>query len=193
MMVITHILAGGLLGALIGPSFVFAGLLGGFVPDLDLLKGQHRKTLHYPYYYSFATVSALVSFMFTSNQFWLQITIFFAAASLHSLSDVLGGGLEPRPWEETDHRGVYSHLQQKWLKSHHIFYDGSPGDFMLSAIFAAALFLTGFQHPIVAALIGVAGFYTLVRKKIPDYFTIKPSIQMRRKTRELISSVFKSQ
>lgn len=131
MMIFTHILIGGALASIISTELILAGFLGGLLPDLDAL-ADHRKTLHFPYYYGIAGISALVSYYLVESPLWLQTSIFFFLASIHCFSDTLGGGLEHRPWEETDDRGVYSHLQYKWLKTRHWVYDGSKGDLALS-------------------------------------------------------------
>lgn len=173
----THALKGMLLAvpvAWIAPEFaeiaLFAGFLGGIVPDLDMYVG-HRKTLHFPVWYSVLTVPALVIAAIVPTGATVAIAIGLLAAAVHSLSDVLGGGLELRPWEGTSDRAVYDHYRKRWIPPRRwIRYDGSPGDFSLSALFAAPLVLTvdGTLQAAVVATVTVAAVYAAVRRRLPD-------------------------
>jgi hypothetical protein len=178
MMATTHALAGLLLGALslfvapeFAPAAMLAGFAGGVFPDLDL-PGKHRKTLHFPVYYSVAAVPVLVLVIFVPTATSVALAIFLLAAALHSLTDMLGGGLELRPWEGTSERAVYSHYHGRWLRPRRwVGYDGSPADLALASVLAIPLFLFvewSVIGPLVAGTLGISAVYTLVRKRLAD-------------------------
>lgn len=151
-------------------SLVFAaGLVGGVVPDLDMYSG-HRKTLHYPVYYALLAGSSAVGALLVPLPVTLGLTVFFAAAAVHSISDIFGGGLELHPWEKTSERAVYNHHQREWVRPRHwIKYDGSPGDLLLSAGVVVPLWLVVDSHFrwILLAALTVGAVYTAVRRVLP--------------------------
>ncbi|WP_340098083.1 metal-dependent hydrolase [Salinibaculum salinum] len=177
MMATTHALAGLLLGALtlfvapeLAPAAMLAGFAGGLFPDLDLY-GKHRKTLHFPVYYSVATVPALVLAILVPTAQSVGLATFLLAAALHSVTDIFGGGLELRPWEGTSERAVYSHYHGRWLRPRRwVTYDGSPTDLALASTFALPLLFVewGVIDPLVTVALGISGVYTIVRKHLPD-------------------------
>lgn len=167
MMVLTHIALGGMLAGFISADLIVAGMIGGLVPDLDLMTWQHRKDLHFPVYYTVASVSALASVAFTGSVLWMNIAVFFASAALHSWMDALGGGLEPRPWLQTDDRGVYNHYRNDWIDTRHWVYDGSPGDLLLMLVSVAGLYAIGFSPVALAVLTGLGVLYSITRKLFP--------------------------
>jgi hypothetical protein len=180
MMLPTHALAGMALAlpvALAVPELagtaLLAGFLGGVVPDLDLYAG-HRKSLHFPVYYPALAVPALAVAALFPSPASVGVALVLAGAALHSLTDVLGGGLELRPWEGTSERAVYDHYRGRWLAPRRwVRYDGSPGDLLLSVALAAPLFsVTGDALSLlVAATAGVAAAYAAVRRLLPAVAT----------------------
>jgi len=88
----------------IAPEFAPAALRGRprrrrVLPDLDLYAG-HRKTLHYPVYASLATVPTVALAVVAPSTMTVALAVALSASALHAVADVLGGGLELRPWEE---------------------------------------------------------------------------------------------
>jgi len=177
MMLPTHALSGMVLGLAVsavapefGPVAIAAGLFGGVFPDLDMYAG-HRKTLHFPVYYSLSTGVALVLASLVPNAATVAAALFLLAAAVHSVADAFGGGLELRPWEGTSDRAVYNHYHGRWITPRRLVgYDGSPGDLLLSGALAVPLVLTldgPFQWVVVVS-VAVAGTYTAVRRHLPD-------------------------
>ena len=176
MMLPTHALAGMVLAlpvALAAPEYagvaLLAGLLGGVLPDLDLYVA-HRKTLHYPVYYSAAAAAAVVVATAVSTPLTVAVAVFLVAAAAHCVADVFGGGLELRPWEETSERAVYDHLRGQWVGPRRwIGYDGAPRDLALSVVLAVPLLATqsGLVHRVVLATLAVAVVYAAVRRILP--------------------------
>lgn len=177
MMATTHALAGLFLAILaswvvpeIGLVGVYAAIAGGVFPDLDLYAG-HRRTLHFPVYYSIAALLAGAVAVAAPGQWTIAATLFLAAAALHSVSDVFGGGLELRPWEGGSDRAVYSHYHGRWWRPKRwVRYDGSPEDLALVGLFALPAVLTFDGHVELLVLVGVAisVVYVTVRKPMVE-------------------------
>jgi hypothetical protein len=176
MMLPTHAIAGMVLAlpvAYARPEFaavaLVAGFVGGAMPDLDLYAG-HRKTLHYPVYGPPLAAAALLVAAWQPTAATVGVAVALAAAALHSLADVLGGGLELRPWEATSERAVYDHHRRRWLAPRRwVRYDGSPRDLLLAVALAAPLLVT-LDAPLrvlVFATLAVAAGYTAVRRVLP--------------------------
>lgn len=172
----THAIAGMVLAlpvAYARPEFaavaLVAGFVGGAMPDLDLYAG-HRKTLHYPVYGPPLAAAALLVAAWQPTAATIGVAVALAAAALHSLADVLGGGLELRPWEATSERAVYDHHRSRWLAPRRwVRYDGSPRDLLLAVALAAPLLVT-LDAPLrvlVFATLAVAVGYTAVRRVLP--------------------------
>ena len=172
----THAIAGMVLAlpvAYARPEFaavaLVAGFVGGAMPDLDLYAG-HRKTLHYPVYGPPLAAAALLVAAWQPTAATVGVGVALAAAALHSLADVLGGGLELRPWEATSERAVYDHHRSRWLAPRRwVRYDGSPRDLLLAVALAAPLLVT-LDAPLrvlVFATLAVAVGYTAVRRVLP--------------------------
>ncbi|MFB6101895.1 MAG: metal-dependent hydrolase [Haloplanus sp.] len=178
MMATTHAAVGLLLAlplAVVAPDLAAAGALaamaGGVFPDLDLLAGEHRKTLHFPDYYWLAALPALAAVVVVPTP-WIAATAwFFLSAAVHSVSDAFGAGTEPRPWERTSAQAVYLHSRSRWLAPRYwVRYDGAPEDYLLTVLcLSPGLLVFG---PTVARVtvvfLAVGGAYTLVRKRLPD-------------------------
>ncbi|TYL36485.1 hypothetical protein CV102_21920 [Natronococcus pandeyae] len=150
------------------PVAFAAGFVGGLAPDLDLYTG-HRKTLHYPVYASIVTAPALVLALFAPSTWTVALAVGLAAASLHAVADVFGGGLELRPWHGTSDRAVYSHYHDRWLSPRRVIrYDGAPEDLLLGGLAAVALVAVGNEAVtgVALALVAVSTVYVLLRKRL---------------------------
>jgi hypothetical protein len=175
MMLPTHALSGMVLAlpvALANPELsgiaFAAGLLGGILPDLDMYVG-HRKTLHYPYYYSVTAAVAVPLALAVPSAPTVAPAVFLVAAAVHSVADVFGGGLELRPWEGTSDRAVYDHYNGRWVAPRRwIQYDGSPSDFLCS-LALAVLLLSHVEGPLrlfVFVAVAVGGVYVILRRRL---------------------------
>lgn len=176
MMLPTHAFAGMVLAlpyALARPEFggvaLVAGFLGGVIPDLDLYI-NHRKTLHYPVYYSMLAVALLFIVALTPTVVTVAAAFFLLAAAVHSVTDIVGGGLELRPWEATSDRAVYNHYRDQWIAPRRwVRYDGAPEDLLLSFALALPLLIVLdnlFRWLVLSALL-VAIVYAAVRRVLP--------------------------
>ncbi|MDR5656015.1 metal-dependent hydrolase [Halodesulfurarchaeum sp. HSR-GB] len=145
---------------------IVAAAAGGVFPDLDLYAG-HRRTLHYPVYFSIAAVPAVLLAVLLATPAAWAVALFLLAAAAHSIMDAAGGGLELRPWRGRSQRAVYSHFHGRWLRPRrYVRYDGAPEDLALGAIVAAPVLIT-VEGPValgIWALLLVSVVYTLVRK-----------------------------
>jgi len=177
MMLPTHVLAGMLLAApllrlapeLATVGFV-AGALGGLFPDLDMYVG-HRRTLHYPVYYSVIAVVAVGVAALAPTAATVAVAVFLLGAAVHSLSDIYGGGLELRPWEGTSDRAVYDHYRGRWVAPRgRIRYDGSAEDLALAVGLSLPLLylLDGPLRFLVIASLVVAVVYTVLRRYLAE-------------------------
>lgn len=182
-MATTHGFLGGLLALpmfILAPElsiFAFvAAFIGGVFPDLDLYYG-HRRLLHYPIYYSIASLGVFPLLFLALNMFTATVWFFLAGAALHCLSDRFGGSKDSRPWENDSGKAVYSHYHGEWwAPKKWIRYDGSPEDFLIMfvASLPALYVIEGELRLLAGVLVVVSFFYTLLRKKgmeiIPDMF-----------------------
>jgi hypothetical protein len=179
MMVMTHVLVGIVLGVVAtsfvpeaAPLAVAAGAVGGAVPDLDLYVG-HRRTLHFPVYGPLAAASAAVVATVSTSVGTVVLATFLAAAGLHAAMDALGGGLELKPWQATSERAVYSHFHGRWLRPRRLVpYDGAPADLALAGALALPTLTVGDATVdlVTATLLAVATGYTLLRRRLADYW-----------------------
>ncbi|GAB7094127.1 hypothetical protein JCM30237_12790 [Halolamina litorea] len=178
MMVTTHALAGLLLAipvAFITPEFAgvaaVAALAGGVFPDLDM-PGAHRRTLHFPVYYSLAAVAAIAVALVAPAPWSVGAALFLAAAALHAVGDVAGGGLELRPWEATGERAVYSHYHGRWWRPRRwIRYDGAPEDAVATLALAVPGILV-YEGRVEAAVFGAVAIglgYAAIRRPMIDW------------------------
>ncbi|PSP75316.1 hypothetical protein BRC81_16105 [Halobacteriales archaeon QS_1_68_20] len=178
MMATTHAFAGAavaLVTVLVAPDLTAAAvagaLAGGIFPDLDLYAG-HRRTLHFPVYYWVPTVPALLGALVWPGPVTVAVAAFAVAAALHSAMEVLGGGLELRPWLGTSERAVYDHHRGRWLRPRRwVRYDGAPEDFLLGAAFAVPVVLVvdGPLQAVVIGAIAASGLYAVLRKHLPRF------------------------
>jgi hypothetical protein len=181
MMATTHAFAGlSLAVALVlavptlAPALVLAAavgaLAGGVFPDLDLV-ATHRRTLHFPVGYWLLALPAGAVAAFAPTPASVGAALFLLSAAVHSASDVIGGGLETRPWLGTSDKGVYLHVRKRWLAPRQwIRYDGAPEDFAVGALFAAPglLVFDGQLRLVLAVMLGASLVYTVFRKKLVE-------------------------
>lgn len=175
MMLPTHVLAGMALALPLwavnpelAPVGFLAGFFGGLFPDLDLYAG-HRKTLHYPVYYVVAAAVAVPLAAAAPSAVTVALAFFLLGAACHTAADVLGAGLELRPWEGNSDRAVYSHYHGAWIRPRRLVrYDGAVEDLALSVALAVPLLvvLDGRLQLLVAGTLAVALGYTLLRRPL---------------------------
>jgi hypothetical protein len=178
MMVTTHVAMGLLLAvpiAIAAPAYAgvaaVGAIVGGILPDVDLFVGQHRRSLHFPTYYSTGAVIMGGVAISTAEPILIAIAVGLGSAGLHSITDWLGAGDELRPWERTSPRGVYLHIRRRWLRPRYLVrYDGAPEDLMLTVVCAtpAMAIFDGRIRAVIAVGITIAIFYTMFRKRLPD-------------------------
>lgn len=173
MMATTHVLVGVAISAAasilvpdLSPLAVGAAAAGGMFPDLDLYAG-HRKTLHFPIYYSVAAAIVGALLLVSPTTLLWAGWLFLLAAATHSLMDAFGGGLELRPWLGTSDRAVYSHYHRRWIRPRRwIPYDGAPADLGVAALVSVPSLAT-FDGPVrtgIGVLLAVSVVYVLLRK-----------------------------
>ncbi|MFD1598190.1 metal-dependent hydrolase [Halobellus rarus] len=182
MMVTTHVAAGLLLAVPVASAAphlavpaATGAVLGGIVPDLDLLAGVHRKSLHFPVYYSVLGLLVGAVAAFAPSPAAVAAALFFLAAGLHSVSDWFGAGEELRPWERTSDRAVYLHPRRRWLRPKYLVrYDGAPEDLLLTVGLAlpAAVTFDGLLRTVVVAGVLLAVVYTVFRKRVPEWLGV---------------------
>ncbi|MFC6824146.1 metal-dependent hydrolase [Halopelagius fulvigenes] len=182
MMVTTHAAAGLLLAVPVAtraPELavpaVAGALVGGVLPDFDLFVGVHRRTLHFPVYYTLAGVLAAIVAFAAPTPLSVALALCLLSAGLHSISDWFGAGEELRPWERTSPRAVYVHPLRRWLRPKYVVrYDGAPEDFLLTVALAApaAYVFDGGVRLVVVVGVLLALAYTVFRKRVPDVLGI---------------------
>ncbi|MGB9987362.1 metal-dependent hydrolase [Salarchaeum japonicum] len=149
----------------------YAGYAGGVFPDLDLYL-EHRKTLHHPELYPALATLAVLGALTWPTALSVAVACFLVSAAFHCLTEVLGGGLGRKPWIQDDHRGVYSHLGQRWLPPRRVIpYDGSPRDLALCILVTLpllAVFGTRVRWLLLGGL-GISVLYTVFRKRLVDW------------------------
>ncbi|WP_336024730.1 metal-dependent hydrolase [Halobellus salinisoli] len=182
MMVTTHVASGLLLAvpvAMAAPTLALpaavGAVVGGILPDIDLFVGVHRKTLHFPVYYSLLGLLAGGVALVAPGPATVAVALALLAAGVHSISDWFGAGEELRPWERTSDRAVYLHPRRRWLRPRYVVrYDGAPEDLLLTVALAvpAAATFEGWLRALVVAGVVLAAAYTLLRKRVPDLLGI---------------------
>lgn len=152
------------------PTAAAAGALaGGVFPDLDMV-AEHRKTLHFPEYYAVLAAVAGVAAVVVGTPALVGATAFLVSAAVHAASDVLGGGIDARPWLATSGRAVFFHRREKWATPRrYVRYDGAPEDFAVGVLFAIPgwLLFDGWVRDAVVAGVVLSGIYVVVRKRLP--------------------------
>jgi hypothetical protein len=178
MMSTTHAAAGVLLAtplAFVAPELAtvgaLAGVAGGVFPDLDLLYGTHRKTLHYPEYYWLLVVPSLLAAALRPSTLTVANALFWLSAAVHSVADWFGGDTELRPWEGVGDEAVYLHARRRWLPPKRwIRYDGAPEDLLTTLVLSVPGLVLFGDAVRTLTLLGIAlGVgYALVRKRLPE-------------------------
>ncbi|POG55620.1 hypothetical protein [Haloferax marisrubri] len=161
------------------PLVVTAALVGGVFPDLDMVVGVHRKTLHQVEAFVVGSVGFGAVALVTGEPLAAAAATGFVAAALHCATDYLGGSSEARPWEARTDRGVYVRSLGGWVEPRRFAaYDGSPGDLALAAALSVPGFLTLGDGPrgILLASLAVGVAYTLVRKRVPQLSGRTPAV-----------------
>lgn len=164
----------------LAPAAALAAMAGGSLPDLDAAVGEHRKSLHDPLYYWLLALPAVCLALLVPGPITAAVAAALAAAGLHCVVEVAGGGLGRRPWEIDDDRGVYCHAGGRWIPPRRwIRYDGAPEDLLLAvALSVPVLLVVGFDGPVALATLtalAVSGIYAALRKRLvevaPGLFT----------------------
>ena len=179
MMSTTHAAMGVCFAALalpVAPEFAVPAALGaiagGIFPDLDVAVVAHRKTLHFPEHYWLAVFAAFPVALVWPAPETVGVAFFALSAAVHSVSDMFGGGLGARPWDNDDPRGVYSHYRGRWIRPRRwIPYDGSPQDLLAVAVLSlpGLLLYDGPVRNVSALMLAVSAVYVLVRKSIGNF------------------------
>lgn len=150
------------------PVALVSGSIGGLVPDLDL-SVDHRKTLHFPVYYSAAATLAAIVALVMPTQATVGLAVFSLAAAVHSIMDAFGGDLQLRPWLGAGNRAVYNHYRGRWIAPRWwVRYDGAPEDLLLAVAVATVLW-PAVDEPmrwLIAVLIGISVVYAVMRKRL---------------------------
>ncbi|AFK19945.1 hypothetical protein E6P09_00410 [Haloferax mediterranei ATCC 33500] len=163
----------------VAPLVAVVALVGGVFPDLDMVVGVHRKTLHQ--FEAFTIGMLLFGALAATTRAPVAVLAAtgFAAASLHCVADYFGGSSEPNPWEAKTDRGIYVRTAGGWVAPRRIAaYDGSPGDLTLAAILSVPGFTTlgdGARTVLIGSLLVGVG-YTIVRKRVPQLSGRTPAV-----------------
>ncbi|MFB6242116.1 MAG: metal-dependent hydrolase [Candidatus Nanosalina sp.] len=150
MMFSTHILAGGTLGLIatffapqLVPLAVLGGMIGGFLPDVDMF-AEHRKTGHRPFQYLILTTLLLAAAYIQTTQALIFASFLFASMTLHGFMEIYSNGKTMRPQEETDDRAVYNHLKGEWIEPKRWVLCSSKEDLAIMLLVAAPLLYSKF-------------------------------------------------
>jgi len=180
VMVMTHVAVALCLAAPVAvaaPEYATAAgvgaLVGGTLPDLDLLGGVHRRTLHFPVLAPVLAVPVVAAAAFSPSPAAVGFAVGAVGFAVHCASDALGAGEELRPWERTNTNAVYDHVSGRWLQARYVVpYDGSPRDllFALAAGAPALVVFDGLVRGVLAATLALAVAYTLLRRRLVPYF-----------------------
>lgn len=148
-----------------------AAILGSVLPDLDLVVGVHRRTLHFPVLGWVLALPALLLALAVPDVGAVAAAGFLLGVALHSTMDVLDAGPELRPWETHTDQAVYAHVPGRWLRPRRwIRYDGAPEDFLLGLGLAlpALVLYDGWIRTVVVVGLALSLGYTVYRKRIPE-------------------------
>lgn len=154
----------------LAPAAALGAIAGGAFPDLDLLVGRHRRTLHFPVYYWPPAILVAAVAAVRPSPLAVAAALALLAAAAHSVVDLFGAGTELRPWERTSAEAVYLHVRGRWLAPRYwVRYDGAPEDLLLTAVLSVpGLVLYGpTVRRLTLGMIAVAAVYVLVRKRLP--------------------------
>lgn len=147
--------------------------VGGVVPDIDLLFGEHRRTLHYPVYSFFGLIGSFLAAIVLFNVYTVGLLSLMIGLTSHGLGDIAGSGLEHKPWKRTTNKGIYNHYVDEWISPKYIVgYDGSLRDLSLLVVLSVFVYLqysiVMYVEYIIIGLLVIGISYTIVRKYLPD-------------------------
>lgn len=158
------------------PAGVLYGtVIGSILPDLDLLVGVHRRTLHFPIYsLGIAVVAVILTILYPITELFVLCGVILGF-TFHSGSDVFGSGLEVHPWERTSDKAVYNHYTSSWEKPlHYLSYDGSPTDLLALVVGSSILWITWVEldytpyiRELLVVSVGIGILYTISRRLLP--------------------------
>lgn len=150
---------------------IYSSIIGGIFPDLDMLIGQHRKTLHNISLYILILLGSIPIYIIYPP---LGIILFIVSivASIHMGFDVLSGGLERKPWLKTSNKAIYNHLTDEWIPPKHTFdYDGSYKDLSFAILLSIVIYTYNIQvnyiNIFLGLLLSISILYTFTRKYLP--------------------------
>jgi len=176
MMLPTHVLGGMLLAAPLvrvapelAPIGFVAGFLGGLFPDLDMYVG-HRKTLHFPVYYSAFAALALFAALAVPSAATVGAPCSFSARpstaspTCTAADWSCGRGRELRP------RRVRPLPRDLDRPRQLVRYDGAVEDLALSIGLSLPLLylLNGLFQQVVLGTLVVAAVYTMTRRHLAE-------------------------
>jgi len=129
--------------------------IGGVVPDFDA-KLEHRKTLHYPVYYSILAGLFLLAATVVDAQVLVIGAYFFAAATLHCYTDLFVD-IE-KASDEPDGDGIiFVHPVDRWVGPVTLVrYAGSPEDLLIGLLLVVLPLLEYEGVPFALTLIAMA-------------------------------------
>lgn len=153
----------------VGAAAIVVGFVAGALPDADLL-ATHRRTCHFPVLAPAVALPVTALALAVGRPAALLVAVAALAVAVHCLMDVLGGGVEHRPWEATSERGVYDHVRGRWIRPRRwVRWAGAPEDFLVAlapALFVLAVAPDGLQSGLLLVLLASGGF-VLVRRRLP--------------------------
>lgn len=190
MMASTHILSGALIGLIFSwfesgllLQFVAVGVVGGVLPDLDLL-WEHRKTLHRPFQFSILMAASLITWWMAGNLLLLFGAVLFSGLAVHSLSEVLSQGKTMNPDLHESDRGIYNHMTGEWIRPRNVVAVASEQDLLFTYLLALPLLLAEVYvlriGAILVAVLGTLNFAVnekLTREILVDYDRYSEFIQ----------------
>lgn len=182
MMAPTHVAIGLVLAAALSTvvpeyatAIVVGSVVGSLVPDVDMVVGTHRRTLHAPVL-AWVPAAALTGLAWVlTSSVTVGAAVAAVAIAVHSAVDVAGAGEEIRPWERTNPDAVYNHALGRWHRARYwIRYDGAPEDAVLTlSLLGAAVWVLRDSAPLVVPVAAVAAVvavvYAALRKQMAEY------------------------
>lgn len=153
-----------------GVAAAFGGIVGGIAPDADVI-GTHRRSFHFPVYFSLLSIPTVLAAVLWPSGLSVALAVGVIAAGIHSISDIIGGSADPRPWASASDRAVYVHPTGRWVQAREwIRYDGAPEDFLLGAVLAFPSLFVFRGEPVLVGLavsgLVASGVYAAFRKPI---------------------------
>lgn len=154
------------------PVAVLAGMIGGFLPDIDMLL-EHRKTTHRPFQYLVLTTVFLAAVLLQGGAYLVFATFLLGSMMLHSFMEIFSNGKTMRPKKETDDRAVFNHFTGNWIKPRRTVIDASFRDLMCTVFFSIPVLAYGIHFYLVSAVLvwGIIYFLTAdwMKEKMAGY------------------------